>query len=162
MWVLMGRTLQRFLKASLSIFLLFHLFFPWTPAYVMPICDVSKIIINSKNKPLIYYVEVADTHDSRRKGLMFRKNMAIDHGMLFIFERAKYVNMWMKNTELKLDIIFASDDGIITQIVRNASPMSEKIYSSNSRVKYVLEFPSDGKDVASIEIGNSISHCSLN
>ena len=128
----------------------------------MPTCDVSKIIINSKYKPLIYHVEVADTPDSRRKGLMHRKHIAPDNGMLFIFERAQYVHMWMKNTELKLDIIFVNDNGIITQIIRNASPMSEKVYSSNVKVKYVLEFPSNGKDVSSIEIGNSILHCSLN
>ncbi len=157
----MGRKLLKFFKSAQFLSISLYLIMPWSSVYGVPVCDESKVIINSRYKPLVYQIEVADTYDSRRKGLMYRKYIALDHGMLFIFEKAKYVQMWMKNTELNLDIIFVNNSGIITQIIRNASPMSEKIYSSNIEVKYVLEFPSNGKDVSLIEVGNSIFHCSL-
>ena len=157
----MKRKHIKFVNASSVLLVMLYLSFLAIPATALPICDINKIKIISKNKSLIYHVEVADTDYSRRRGLMYRKHLAPDHGMLFIFKKTQYVHMWMKNTEIKLDIIFVNDNGVITQIIRNASPMSEQVHSSNMKVKFVLEFPSYGKDISSIEIGNSILHCAL-
>ena len=157
----MGLKNITFFKTSPFIIILLYLFSSWFGADSMPICDFSKIKIISKYGPLIYHVEIADTHERRQKGLMYRKHLASGHGMFFIFEKEKYVSMWMKNTEIPLDIIFINENGVITQIVRNATPMNEKVYYSDVKVKYVLEISSNGEDASVIGIGNSIVHCSL-
>ena len=101
-------------------------------------CDEGKVIINSRYKPLVYHIEVADTYAVEKKPDV--QEVHRTSWNVIYFEKAQHVHMWMKNTEINLDIIFVNNSGIITQIIRNASPMSEKIYSSNVQVKYVLEF----------------------
>lgn len=53
-----------------------------------------------------FHVEIADNDEERARGLMFRDEMAEDHGMLFIFEQAEPQAFWMKNTRIPLDILF--------------------------------------------------------
>ena len=72
-----------------------------------------------------FRVEVADTDAAREKGLMFRKSLAGDHGMLFDFKTAQPVAFWMKNTLIPLDMLFVGADGHIISIARDAAPMSE-------------------------------------
>src|SRR5690606_8407415 len=75
----------------------------------------------------------------RAKGLMFRQEMAPDHGMLFDFGREQPVTFWMKNTPLSLDMIFIHADGTIYRIARDVAPMSERLTPSGAPVRYVLE-----------------------
>jgi len=86
-----------------------------------------------------YNIELAITDKQRRRGLMFRKAMARDYGMLFDFDRTQNVAMWMKNTFLPLDMIFMRADGTIAHIVENTTPHSLSIISSRFPVRYVLE-----------------------
>lgn len=86
-----------------------------------------------------FTVEIVDTEESRARGLMFRKAMADDHGMLFDFRREEPVWFWMKNTYLPLDMIFARADGTIVSIARDATPLSEAAIASGGAVRYVLE-----------------------
>ena len=122
-------------------------------------CDPENLEIVTTNKLLLYKVEVADTVYKRQKGLMNRKHLPSNRGMLFIFDRLHYAKMWMKNTSIVLDIIFVNELGIITKIVREAEPFSLEIHSSNRPIKFVLEVPSFGKNSDLINVGNSISHC---
>lgn len=71
-----------------------------------------------------FKVEVADTDAAREKGLMFRKALAADRGMLFDFKRAAPVAFWMKNTLIPLDMLFVARDGHVISIARNAVPLS--------------------------------------
>ena len=84
-------------------------------------------------------VEIADTPDAQMKGLMGRKNLSINKGMLFVFKRLKPRRFWMKNTPISLDIIFAGADGCIVNIAESTTPMSERGYRSDGPVKYVVE-----------------------
>jgi uncharacterized membrane protein (UPF0127 family) len=86
-----------------------------------------------------FTVELAVNGGQRQQGLMFRKTMPEDHGMLFDFGGMRDVTMWMRNTLLPLDMIFFGPDGVITHIHENAVPHSEAIISSRGPVKYVLE-----------------------
>ena len=61
---------------------------------------------------------------ARARGLMFRRHMAADHGMLFDFEQDQPVTMWMKNTYLPLDMVFIAADGTVRHVHANAVPMS--------------------------------------
>ena len=84
-------------------------------------------------------VELAIDPDQREQGLMYRRQLAPDHGMLFDFGETRRVMMWMKNTFLPLDMLFISQDGTVRTIHENAVPLSEAIIDSRESVAYVLE-----------------------
>jgi uncharacterized protein len=84
-------------------------------------------------------VEIADTPASREYGLMFRKQVDEDAGMIFVFKAPQHLEFWMKNTVIALDMIFADSNGKIVGIVRNAEPFSEAIDSVDGDSQYVLE-----------------------
>jgi uncharacterized membrane protein (UPF0127 family) len=82
--------------------------------------------------------EVAATDATRSRGLMFRKELAPNHGMLFIFEQPNVQCFWMRNTLLPLSIAFILDDGTITNIA-DMAPMTENSHCSTAPVRYTLE-----------------------
>ncbi|MDX9800017.1 MAG: DUF192 domain-containing protein [Spirochaetia bacterium] len=83
-------------------------------------------------------VEIAKTEQERAKGLMNRKSLDADHGMLFIFESDRKLSFWMKNTFIPLSIAFINSDGIIKEI-RDMSPQSLEPVESKNYVRYALE-----------------------
>ena len=72
----------------------------------------------------------ADTPDTRAQGLMFVKSLRPEQAMIFVYEPAQHVGMWMKNTLIPLDMIFIRADGRIARIAENTEPMSRRIVSS--------------------------------
>jgi len=68
-------------------------------------------------------VEVADTPKKRERGLMYRKALADEHGMLFVFPAASDHTFWMKNTYIPLDMIFINEKHTVVGVVANAEPM---------------------------------------
>lgn len=82
--------------------------------------------------------EVADTHESRMRGLMFRQHLALNAGMLFVFQHAERQCFWMKNTPLPLSIAFIADDGRIVNIA-HMQPRSEDTHCSTEPVAFALE-----------------------
>ena len=124
-------------------------------------CDHSALKIETDNGTLFYQVEVASTPRKRQEGLMYRHVLLPGNGMLFIFEEPTYAQFWMKNTFLELDLIFADELGVITQIIRSAEPGSLDIMKSDVLVKYVFEVSSRDSMVQSIEVGNYIQHCTI-
>ncbi|RYC32894.1 DUF192 domain-containing protein [Lichenibacterium minor] len=86
-----------------------------------------------------FAVEVMRTRDQLERGLMFRRQMAPDKGMLFDFGASKPVSMWMKNTYLPLDMVFIAADGRVVSVKSNAEPLSEAIIPSGGDVLGVLE-----------------------
>ena len=86
-----------------------------------------------------FVVEIADTDATREQGLMFRKQMLPDRGMLFDFGSPQAVTFWMKNTIIPLDMIFIAGDGHVLSIARNAAPESEALIPSGGPILGVLE-----------------------
>ncbi|AFL52173.1 uncharacterized membrane protein (UPF0127 family) [Sinorhizobium fredii] len=84
-------------------------------------------------------VELAIEPDQREQGLMHRRRMAPDHGMLFDFGETRRVMMWMRNTYLPLDMLFIAEDGTVRTIHENAVPLSDAIIDSKEPVAFVLE-----------------------
>jgi len=82
--------------------------------------------------------QVAHTPEQRQKGLMFRKEMAIHEGMLFVFEQAAVQCFWMKNTLLPLSAAFLADDGTIVNL-EDMAPQTEASHCSKRPVRLVLE-----------------------
>lgn len=99
----------------------------------------NELVIHSDTGSHTFSVEIMRTPQERSKGLMHRKSLDADAGMLFDFGASTPVSMWMKNTYIPLDMIFISEAGIIRSIAENTTPLSTEIISSNARVKYVLE-----------------------
>lgn len=109
-----------------------------------------------KNKLI---VEVADTSQKRIKGLMFRKSIPDDYGMLFVFETEAIQAMWMKNTFIHLDIVFLNKHKQVIDIYLNVSPCETEpceSYISKSPAKYVLELKGNSSKRLDIGIGDTI------
>lgn len=82
--------------------------------------------------------EVAQTGAERQIGLMNRPTMAVNDGMLFVFEAQEVHCFWMKNTLLPLSIAFLADDGSIVNIA-DMQPQSEASHCPKKPVRYALE-----------------------
>lgn len=82
--------------------------------------------------------EVAQTAEQRAIGLMNRRDLAVNDGMLFVFEQPDRQCFWMKNTPTPLDIAFVADDGRIVNLDQ-MQPFSEAAHCSAGPVRYVLE-----------------------
>lgn len=102
-------------------------------------------------------VEVADSDPERNQGLMFRKELAPDHGMLFVFARTTRIAMWMKNTPLPLDMLFIADDGKVVDIHERAVPFSLDTIAAKRRARYVLEINGGTVDRLGFAVGDRVS-----
>jgi uncharacterized membrane protein (UPF0127 family) len=97
-------------------------------------------IVGADGKPrATVAVEVADTGPQRELGLMYRKHLDDDAGMIFVFPNSAPRNFWMHNTPISLDMIFADAAGVVVGIVANAEPFSDKLLGVEGKSQYVLE-----------------------
>lgn len=103
-----------------------------------------------------FVAELALDDAQRAQGLMFRKSMPSENGMLFDFGEARAVAMWMRNTLIPLDMLFIGRDGRITHIHENAVPHSEAIISSRGPVKFVLELNGGAAKRSGIKPGDMV------
>ena len=87
----------------------------------------------------LFHVELAETPEQRARGLMFRRTLAPDAGMLFLFPERERPTMWMANTWLPLDMLFVAADGRIVHLFANAVPRSRLTISSPRPARMVLE-----------------------
>ena len=114
--------------------------FSFGPEAVDPLEETDTIsIINGEGQIYSFEVEIAREKTDQQKGLMYRKTMAEDHGMLFVFDNIRPRTFWMKNTYIPLDILYLYEDGRIHHIAQNTTPESKKLVPSNGPVKNVLE-----------------------
>jgi uncharacterized membrane protein (UPF0127 family) len=119
----------------------------------------EEIEIQTSEGSVIINAEIADTDEKRERGLMFRKSLGKNDGMLFVFDDEKHVTFWMKDTLIPLDIIFISSNGTINEIKENVQPcLAEpcELYSSLYPVKYVLEVNANFTRSNGIEVGDRV------
>ncbi|HEY0107215.1 MAG TPA: DUF192 domain-containing protein [Rhizomicrobium sp.] len=100
---------------------------------------VTTIRIDTAGGPKAFRVEIADDVASQQHGLMNRRALAPDAGMLFDFHREARVAFWMKNTPLPLDMVFIRGDGTVSSVEPNAVPYSTASIPSSEPVRAVLE-----------------------
>ena len=100
-------------------------------------------------------IEMADTSEKRELGLMHRKHLPKDQGMLFKFQSPTFARFLMKNTYIPLDIAFIDSNGKILQI-ESMSPLSTKSVYSNNRCKYALKVNKGWFSNNNISIGAKI------
>jgi uncharacterized membrane protein (UPF0127 family) len=89
--------------------------------------------------PWVVRVEVARTNPTRARGLMFRRELPSDHGMLFVFDETSNHAMWMHNTLIPLDLIYLSDDRRVVGVVANAEPRTDTPRGVDKPSRYVVE-----------------------
>ena len=116
----------------------------------------EKIEVSIYNKNITFNVEVAKTIEERRTGLMYRKELLNNEGMLFIFPSEKIIQLWMKNTYIPLDVIFISENKLIVDIKKNMEKLSETIVKSKVKSRYALEFNAGLINKLDIEIGDKV------
>jgi uncharacterized membrane protein (UPF0127 family) len=95
-------------------------------------------IVTSKGRAR-FQVEIAATPAEQKRGLMFRKSLAPDRGMLFTYAKPQPAAFWMKNTLIPLDIIYIAPTGRVLSIARNARPHDETPIASGGMILGVLE-----------------------
>lgn len=105
-----------------------------------------------------FTVELAVTGAERSKGLMYRRSMAEDAGMLFDFGVDEEASMWMRNTYIPLDMIFIRPDGSVHRIAKNTTPFSTEIIESKGPVRAVLELNAGVADRIGLKRGDTIHH----
>ena len=113
----------------------------------------SEITIHVAGQP--FDVELADTDWKRAKGLMFRKGMPPDHGMLFAFPEPMRPACWMKNTYLALSVAYIAADGTITQIER-LKPLDETRHPATELVRYALEMRDGWFERHGVNVGDRV------
>lgn len=118
----------------------------------------SNLTIVSGDTSHQFDVDLAITLAERSKGLMFRRRMAKNVGMLFDFGSEQDVSMWMRNTYIPLDMIFAREDGTIHHIAVQTEPHSEQTISSGGPVRYVLEINGGLTSKLDISAGDQLQH----
>lgn len=89
--------------------------------------------------PWLVRVEIAATDADRARGLMFRRELPQDRGMLFVFDRAEEHSFWMHNTFLSLDLIFIGEDRRVVGVVASAPPQTDALRSVGKPSRYVVE-----------------------
>ena len=105
-----------------------------------------------------FQVEVARNDADRAQGLMFRRNLAPDRGMLFDFARVQPISMWMQNTYIPLDMVFIRADGTVARVAENAEPLSTRTIPSGEPVLAVLEVPGGTAARLGIKPGDRVEH----
>ncbi|RWN99579.1 DUF192 domain-containing protein [Mesorhizobium sp.] len=119
--------------------------------------DPQPLVAVTKGGERSFSVEIADTSAEREAGLMFRQDMADDHGMLFVFEEPRDVSFWMKNTPMPLDLIFVGQDGRI-RAIKQGEPQSEAMIAPGEPVRFVLELKAGTAARSGIEDGDLLRH----
>ena len=101
-------------------------------------------------------LEIADNDYERQLGLMNRKEMKENEGMLFIFPMQQLQSFWMRNTLISLDIMFVNDQRKIVTIHKNTKILSEISYPSTEPSIYVVETLAGFTDRHNIQVGDKI------
>lgn len=114
------------------------------------------VTADGKNHP--FKVEVVAEPEERQVGLMFRRSLAADGGMLFDFGRTEPVAMWMKNTLIPLDMLFIASDGSVVNIAQRTVPGSLATIPSAKPVRFVLEVAGGTASRLGIKPGDKVIH----
>ncbi len=105
-----------------------------------------------------FHVEIADDAPEQRRGLMYRRTLAEDAGMLFLYEAEEPLSYWMRNTYVSLDIIYIDQTGHIVSIAKDTTPLSERSIPSLGPAIAVLEINAGLSDQLGFAAGDTVHH----
>ncbi|KZE35532.1 DUF192 domain-containing protein [Chelatococcus daeguensis] len=120
--------------------------------------SLENLTIRTASGSHAFAVEVVRTPEERAIGLMNRRFLPADRGMLFDFGEAAPVSMWMKNTYISLDMLFIRADGTIARIAQRTEPLSTRIVPSGEPVLSVLELNAGTAARIGARPGDKVEH----
>jgi uncharacterized membrane protein (UPF0127 family) len=119
--------------------------------------DLVALTIGSGGRRHHFTVEVARTPEQQEHGLMERRALAPDAGMLFPFDPPRPASFWMRNTLIPLDMVFIRPDGSIARVAANAVPLSETPVAVEESLTAVLELKGGRAAELGIREGDRVS-----
>ncbi|MEM8645445.1 MAG: DUF192 domain-containing protein [Pseudomonadota bacterium] len=125
----------------------------WAHAAEMPL---GKVTLKTATGEHVFTVERAETPAHKSRGLMHRRHMKADHGMLFTWPNERNVSMWMSNTVLSLDMVFIKKNGQVHRVQENTVPFSETIIEAGAPVLRVLELNAGTAGKIGLKPGDTI------
>jgi len=155
------------LSALIIIFILVCVFFYLAKINLQP-CSLGSVCIkpfgSAQGEENCFKVEVAKTEAQRNKGLMGRKELDKDNGMIFVFDKEGIYPFWMKNTLIPLDMIWIKENpstgsGQVVFISQNVQPCKSLICPSvfpNVKAKYVLEINAGIIEKINLKVGDEL------
>ena len=120
--------------------------------------ELEKLEFATRSGVHAFSVEVMRTPDQQARGLMFRRYMPDDRGMLFTFGRDEPVFMWMKNTYIPLDMVFIDRKGVVASIAADTEPFSERTIASGPPVWGVVELNAGAAARMGLAVGDKVRH----
>ncbi len=118
--------------------------------------DTLKLITASGTH--VFQIEVAESDVDKARGLMFRRELADDGGMLFPYSPPQEITMWMRNTYISLDMVFIRADGIVHRIETGTEPFSERVIPSEGDAAAVLEVKAGTAARIGLKAGDRVEH----
>lgn len=116
------------------------------------------VIVESDKARHRFNIEYVVEHEELMRGLMHRTELAEDAGMLFDFQEARPISMWMKNTLIPLDMAFIDEDGVIINIAENTTPLSLENIPSGGPILGVLEVNGGTFKALGVTVGDRVLH----
>ncbi len=107
-------------------------------------------------------IEIANNEYKRQLGLMNRKEMKENQGMLFIFTKEAYQSFWMRNTLISLDMLFVNEHKEIVTIHKYTKILTEQSYPASEPAMYVVEVVAGFCDKYNIQVGDKINWMGTN
>lgn len=144
----MKKTFKILLSVCLILVIALALFFYF--------CNKKTLVLSTPNGEVRYKVESALTPEEQQKGLMYRKHMVPQSGMIFMFKPPRVARMWMKNTFIPLDMVFFDRLGRVVRVHKNAVPQDETVITSVIPVAGVLEINAGEADKFGIATGSKL------
>ena len=126
--------------------------------------DNAALIRTAPDRALSFTIELADTDESRARGLMYRRDLPAGQGMLFVYPSSHPVSFWMRNTLIPLDMVFLDPRGVIRHIHRMARPLDETpipgaaIGDPDPNRLLVLEIAGGEADRLGLQTGQVLAH----
>jgi uncharacterized protein len=118
----------------------------------------SELTIETAGGKQHFRIEEARTPDQMAQGLMFRRSLPADAGMLFLYDHPQVASFWMKNTLIPLDMVFIAADGTVAGIHERAVPLSLDPVISDRAVIAVLELNGGTAARLGIKAGDRVDH----
>jgi uncharacterized membrane protein (UPF0127 family) len=116
----------------------------------------GSLTLRTDSGPHSFNIEIANSGGERALGLMYRRDLAADAGMLFLYDPPQPITMWMRNTILSLDMIFIGTDGRVHRIESHTEPFSTDIISSDGTVQGVLEVNAGTANKIGLKVGDEV------
>lgn len=115
-------------------------------------------VVKSETQDTIatFEIEIAQSEEAIQYGMMYRKSMDTNKGMLFLMKMERPQSFWMKNTYISLDIVYINSNNSIVSIQENATPLSEKSLPSYEPAIYVLELNGGVSAQMGIQAGDKV------